>query len=135
MFENEKKETVKAGLKYLVFMHISVVFIILAFVIAAINSQSLDFTSFAQVLKMDSSLASLVFFLAFIGFGTKAGFFPFHNWLPEAHPAAPSHVSALMSAVMIKTGIYGILRVLSMIETPSQVVSYTVLVVSLITAL
>ena len=135
MFENEKKETVKAGLKYLVFMHISVIFIILAFVVSAINAQSLEFNSFAQVLKSDVGLANLVFILAFIGFGTKAGFFPFHNWLPEAHPAAPSHVSAVMSAVMIKTGIYGILRVLSMIETPSQAISYTVLVVSLITAL
>ncbi len=135
MFENEKKETVKAGLKYLVFMHISVVFIILAFVVCSITAQSLDFNSFAQILKTDSSLANLVFILAFIGFGTKAGFFPFHNWLPEAHPAAPSHVSALMSAVMIKTGIYGILRVLAMIETPTQLTSFIVLVVSLITAL
>jgi formate hydrogenlyase subunit 3/multisubunit Na+/H+ antiporter MnhD subunit len=58
-------------------------------------------------------LASVCFALAVVGFGTKAGIMPSHVWLPEAHPAAPSHVSALMSGVMIKTGIYGILRILA----------------------
>jgi len=135
LFENEKKETLRAGLKYLVFMHISVIFIILAFVVSAINAQSLDFNNFASILNSNVGLANLVFLLAFIGFGTKAGFFPAHNWLPDAHPAAPSHVSALMSAVMIKTGIYGILRVLSLIGTPSQTISFCVLVIALITSL
>ena len=135
LFENEKKETLKAGLKYLVFMHISVVFIILAFVISAINAQSLEFNNFSSVMNSNTGLANLVFLFAFIGFGTKSGFFPVHNWLPEAHPAAPSHVSALMSAVMIKTGIYGVLRVLSMIGTPSQTISFCVLIIALITAL
>ena len=53
-----------------------------------------------------------------IGFGTKAGFIPMHVWLPEAHPAAPSHVSAVMSGVMIKTGIYGLLRMLTLLGPP-----------------
>ena len=56
--------------------------------------------------------------LALIGFGTKAGFIPLHVWLPEAHPAAPSHVSAVMSAVMIKTGIYGLVRVMMLLGAP-----------------
>src|SRR5262249_41174174 len=60
----------------------------------------------------------VLFVLAVIGFGTKAGFMPFHVWLPEAHPAAPSHVSALMSGVMIKTGIYGLIRALELIGAP-----------------
>jgi hydrogenase-4 component B len=55
-------------------------------------------------------MATVLFLLFFFGFGSKAGVFPIHVWLPEAHPAAPSHVSALMSAVMIKTAIYGIIR-------------------------
>ena len=59
-----------------------------------------------------------MFLLALVGFGTKAGIVPLHVWLPEAHPAAPSHVSALMSGVMIKTGIYGIVRVLSFLGAP-----------------
>ena len=53
----------------------------------------------------------LVFVLAVVGFGSKAGLMPLHVWLPRAHPAAPSHVSALMSGVMIKMGVYGLLRI------------------------
>ena len=56
--------------------------------------------------------------LALVGFGSKAGMIPFHVWLPEAHPAAPSHVSAVMSGVMIKTGIYGLLRSLTFFGEP-----------------
>ncbi len=62
--------------------------------------------------------AAVLFLLALVGFGTKAGFMPLHVWLPEAHPAAPSHVSALMSGVMIKTGIYGLLRALTLLGPP-----------------
>src|SRR5262249_17937729 len=61
----------------------------------------------------------VLFLLALVGFGTKAGFMPLHVWLPEAHPAAPSHVSAIMSGVMIKTGIYGLLRVLISLGDPA----------------
>ena len=60
----------------------------------------------------------MLFVCAVIGFGTKAGFMPLHVWLPEAHPAAPSHVSAVMSGVMIKTGIYGLLRMLTFLRPP-----------------
>ena len=55
--------------------------------------------------------ATAAFLLAFAGFGAKAGIVPLHVWLPEAHPAAPSPVSALLSAVMLKTAIYGMVRV------------------------
>lgn len=135
IFESEKKEILKAGIKYLVFMHISVIFIILAFAILSIKSGSLDFQAFSQLLEHNAHLANIVFMLAFVGFGTKAGFVPFHNWLPDAHPSAPSHVSAVMSGVMIKTGIYGILRLLSLIVVPSKLVSFGVLGISLVTAL
>lgn len=135
IFESEKKEILKAGIKYLVFMHVSVLFIILAFVVAAINAGSLSFVDFVNVFQENVQIANLVFLLAFVGFGTKSGFVPFHNWLPDAHPAAPSHVSAVMSGVMIKTGIYGILRMLVLISLPSKLISYTVLAISLITAL
>lgn len=135
IFENEKKEILKAGIKYLVFMHISVIFIILAFALLSIKAGSFDFSSFRYVLENNQYLANIVFILAFIGFGTKSGFVPFHNWLPDAHPAAPSHVSAVMSGVMIKTGIYGILRILSLIVIPSKLISFGVLIISLATAL
>ena len=135
IFEGEKKEVISAGIKYLVYMHLSVIFIIAAFVLLNIQSNSLSFADFAAVLQNNANLANIVFLLAFTGFGIKAGFVPFHNWLPDAHPAAPSHVSGIMSGVMIKTGIYGILRVLLFVGTPSKLVSYTVLIISVISAL
>jgi len=135
IFENEKKDVLKAGIKYLVYMHVSVIFIIIAFAILSINAMSFDFSQFKAVLENNAVLANTVFILAFIGFGIKAGFFPFHNWLPDAHPAAPSHVSGIMSGVMIKTGIYGILRILSLISHPEAQIGYFVLIISVISAL
>ncbi len=135
IFEDNKKEVLNAGIKYLVYMHVSVIFIILAFVLLSLKSGNYDFSSFAEVLQNNAKFANLVFMFAFVGFGIKAGFVPFHNWLPEAHPAAPSHVSAVMSGVMIKTGIYGILRILSLILVPSISASYFVLIISVVTAL
>jgi hypothetical protein len=75
---------------------------------------SLDFDTFRE-----PASAGALFLLAVAGFGTKAGFVPFHVWLPEAHPAAPSHVSALLSGVMIKTGVYGLLRTLGFLGPPA----------------
>src|SRR5262249_8733896 len=60
---------------------------------------------------LSPAVRNMIFALAFVGFGSKAGLVPLHVWLPMAHPAAPSHVSALMSGVMIKMGVYGLLRV------------------------
>ncbi|MBI4586833.1 MAG: NADH-quinone oxidoreductase subunit H [Planctomycetes bacterium] len=85
-------------------------FLIGFFVLASAETGSLDFERLGAA--GDPWRAGILFLLALVGFGTKAGLMPFHIWLPEAHPAAPSHVSALMSAVMIKTGIYGLLRAL-----------------------
>ena len=135
IFEGQKKEVLSAGIKYLVYMHLSVVFIIAAFVLLNLQSNSLSFMDFATALQGKEALSNLVFLLAFVGFGIKAGFVPFHNWLPDAHPAAPSHVSGIMSGVMIKTGIYGILRTLLFVGTPSKMISYTVLVIAVISAL
>lgn len=135
IFENDKKEVLNAGVKYLIFMHISVLFLIIAFAILSIKAGSYDFNTFAQVLKENSTFADVIFMLFFIGFGIKAGFVPFHNWLPEAHPVAPSHISAIMSGVMIKTGIYGILRILSLTGTPSKFIAYFVLIISVISAI
>ena len=135
IFEHDKKEVLNSGVKYLVYMHISVIFIILFFALLTIASGSLDFSQFQQALAQNRDLANLIFVFGFIGFGIKAGFVPFHNWLPDAHPVAPSHVSAMMSGVMIKTGIYGILRALSFCSIPKIAVIYTILFVTVITAL
>lgn len=135
IFEDDKKEVLSAGIKYLIYMHISVIFIIAAFALMSVYSGSYDFVHFRDMFIQYPYLKDIVFILAFIGFGTKAGFFPVHNWLPDAHPAAPSHVSAVMSAIMIKTGIYGILRVLQIIGEPTAIIAYTILFISVITAL
>lgn len=135
IFESSKKEVLNAGIKYMVYMHISVIFIIAAFALANIHAGSFDFMDFHRVLSENKHLADIVFLLAFIGFGTKAGLVPFHNWLPDAHPAAPSHVSGIMSGVMIKTGIYGILRMLYVCGNPSKFTGYLILTISIVSAL
>ena len=70
----------------------------------------LAFDSFKDVAIIPQYVKDIAFVLAFVGFGTKAGMVPLHTWLPKAHPSAPSNVSALMSAVMLKIAIYGIVR-------------------------
>ncbi len=135
IFEGEKKEVISAGIKYLIYMHFSVIFITAMVVLLTNSANSLDFAEYAKVLHQNPHLANIAFVLGFIGFGIKAGFVPFHNWLPDAHPAAPTHVSGIMSGVMIKTGIYGILRIILMLGTPSKLVSYMVLIIAVISAL
>jgi len=112
-FEDEKETTRRAGWIYLVASHVGTAFLLVLFILLGRANGSLDFDRFSA-----SSGASLLFVVALLGFGTKAGFVPLHVWLPEAHPAAPSHVSAVMSAVMIKTGIYGLLRVMIFLGAP-----------------
>jgi len=135
IFESNRKEVLSAGINYLIYMHISVIFLIIGFIMLSLKSGSFDFNSFKSILESNQIFANGVFICLFIGFGIKAGFVPFHNWLPKAHPAAPSHISGIMSGVMIKTGIYGILRILTFISLPSEFISYFVLTISLITAL
>jgi formate hydrogenlyase subunit 3/multisubunit Na+/H+ antiporter MnhD subunit len=100
----------RAGLLYLVIAHIGALAILLAFGVLQLGQWNYTFAA-----MRDNSLspfwASAAFLLAMLGFGAKAGFLPLHVWLPEAHPATPSPVSALMSGVMLKTAVYGLLRV------------------------
>ena len=118
-FEHEKEEVRRAGWIYLIAAHIGVAALLAAFLLLGSQAGSLDFAAFEHLDTLTPSSANLVFILALIGFGTKAGLVPLHVWLPEAHPAAPSHVSALMSGVMIKMGIYGLLRFASFLGEPA----------------
>lgn len=113
-FEAERQETRRAALNYLVMMHIGFIFLVIGFVLVANVTGSANFTAIVEYFKVAKPLP--LFIIMFIGFGMKAGLFPMHIWLPEAHPAAPSHVSAIMSGVMIKTGIYGIMRLMQAID-------------------
>ena len=114
-FYDDRSEVRQAGFTYLVATHIGTAFLFALFIFMGMQAGSLDFAAFQAAPTGASFNASLLFVLALIGFGTKAGLMPLHVWLPEAHPAAPSHVSALMSGVMIKTGIYGIVRTLTLL--------------------
>ena len=116
MTDHKRAETRKAGLYYIIAAHVGTAALMAMFVILGHGSASMDFDAFTG--SSDRGMASVVFILAMAGFGSKAGFIPLHVWLPEAHPAAPSHVSALMSGVMIKMGIYGIIRVMGLIGPP-----------------
>ena len=112
VYDRNDNNNVKAGFLYLVMTHVGTAFIMLAFLLAYKFTGSFDFTVIAGAASAIPPLVkNSIFVLAVIGFGTKSGIIPFHIWLPDAHPAAPSHVSALMSGVMIKTGIYMMMRI------------------------
>lgn len=100
----------KAGFTYIVMTHIGTVFIISAFAFLG-HSSGWNFSNLAQSsLQLSPFARGLVFICALVGFGTKAGVVPLHVWLPQAHPAAPTNISAIMSGVMLKTAIYGMVR-------------------------
>jgi formate hydrogenlyase subunit 3/multisubunit Na+/H+ antiporter MnhD subunit len=119
-FEDEKESVCQAGWTYLVATHLGTAFLLALFILLGQPANTLDFSGFDTNRSLPATQTSLLFLLAVVGFGTKAGFMPLHVWLPEAHPAAPSHVSAVMSGVMIKTGIYGLLRVLTFLGPPPE---------------
>lgn len=107
VIEQEEKG-VKAGFMYLVMAHIGLVLIMVGYLYMAQQVGSFEFS--AMRTADFGAAAGAIFMLGFLGFGLKAGMIPFHSWLPLAHPAAPSHVSALMSGGMIKIGIFGIVK-------------------------
>ncbi len=110
--EHERPGVREAGLFYLIMTHVGTAFIILTFVIFSQETGSFSFEDFRHPdQRLPEGLRSIAFFTALIGFGAKAGIVPLHVWLPYAHPAAPSHISALMSGVMIKTAVYALIRV------------------------
>jgi formate hydrogenlyase subunit 3/multisubunit Na+/H+ antiporter MnhD subunit len=119
-FEREKASVREAGWIYLVATHLGTAFLLPFFLILGQRANSLEFNAIGMAgFALPTSVAGACFVFAVVGFGTKAGFMPLHVWLPEAHPAAPSHVSAVMSGVMIKTGIYGLMRALSLLGEPA----------------
>lgn len=108
IFESEHTEYRKAGILYLIMTHIATAFLLTGFMM--IYSYTGSFDLFGSSAAIPEAAKNVIFILLLIGFGTKAGVIPFHIWLPHAYHAAPSNVSALMSGIMTKTAIYGILR-------------------------
>ena len=113
-------------------MHISFIFILAAFLYIQSKTGILGFEGLVRFLALQNGKIPILIFFA--GFGIKAGFVPFHTWLPEAHPAAPSHVSGIMSGVMIKMGIYGILRVITYMKGDFLVPGVIMLAIALLSA-
>ena len=136
-FEHEKEETRGAAVVYLIMSHAGTVMILAAFLLLAAFAGNADFAAFHLLAtKLPPAEQGAVFLLFFAGFGVKAGIVPLHIWLPDAHPVAPSNVSALMSGIVIKCGIYGMARVFFDFYGPPQLWTGTVvLAVGVVTAL
>ncbi len=117
-FRDDGAEVRRAGRTYLIATHVGTAFLLILFLMLGGSSGSLDFDQFAAGASRPAGAAGALFLLAVVGFGVKAGFMPLHVWLPEAHPAAPSHVSAILSGVMIKLGIYGLVRTIGYLGPP-----------------
>ena len=124
LFDWEKPDVRDAGIRYLLFTQAGALCIFAAFGVLFSASGSL---SFEQLGHVPHGVKMVAFFLALAGFGSKAGIMPLHIWLPHAHPAAPSHVSALMSGVMIKMGVYGLLRFFFLLGDSSPVIARSLL--------
>lgn len=134
IFEHQKSETIKAGINYLIQSHVCILFLTLGFMLMKVRTGSFDFLAINEYSSTQSGLAGLgVFIIFFAGFAVKAGFVPFHTWLPLAHPAAPAHISGIMSGVIIKIGIYGILRFILLVQTDMVAVGYFIISISVIT--
>ncbi|MFI4939020.1 MAG: hydrogenase 4 subunit B [Burkholderiales bacterium] len=103
-------EVRRAGFLYLLITHVGALALLLCFGLLQANTGDYTFANMRHQ-QLDGFWASIAFFLALFGFGAKAGIMPLHIWLPEAHPAAPSPISALMSGFVLKAGVYGVLRV------------------------
>jgi formate hydrogenlyase subunit 3/multisubunit Na+/H+ antiporter MnhD subunit len=133
IFDHNNPKSIKAGINYLVQMHISVVFLTVGFLWVYFKTGSFSFDAFNNFFGANTNIWLFVIF--FVGFGFKAGFIPFHSWLPHAHPAAPSHVSGVMSGVIVKLGIYGIIRVISFLKSDYLLLGEIVITISVLTGL
>lgn len=130
--DDEDESVRRAGWTYLVATHLGTAFLMFFFILLGRQCSGFDLVS---PVALSGPMASGAFLLALVGFGTKAGLVPMHVWLPEAHPAAPSHVSAVMSGVMIKTGIYGLMRAISVLGAPPAWWGWCLLVLGILSGL
>ncbi|MFL5407599.1 MAG: proton-conducting transporter membrane subunit, partial [Myxococcales bacterium] len=124
-----------AGFNYLVSTHIGLFFLLAAFMVMHSQTGSMEFQAFGAFLRTPGPLRNVTFLLLVTSFGLKSAFFPFHTWLPRAHSAAPAHVSALMSGVIHKAGLFGLLRVTLLLGTPEPWMGWYVLGFSALSAL
>ena len=133
--EHQKEEVRKAGKLYLLCTHTGSLCLLTGFAFLWKNAGSFEFSALLAAKPLSMLERTSVFWLFLIGFGMKAGFWPLHIWLQEAHPAAPSHASAAMSGIMIEMGLYGLLRFFSILGPVSISTSVFLMVLGLFTAL
>jgi hydrogenase-4 component B len=133
MFDYTNPRVIKAGVNYLVQMHLSVLFLTVGFLWVYAKTGTFDFKGIGAF--FNSGINIWLFLIFFGGFGIKAGFIGLHTWLPEAHPAAPSHVSGVMSGVIVKMGIYGIFRIITFLKSDFLILGDLILTVSILTGL
>jgi hydrogenase-4 component B len=133
ILEYDRKPTLVAGINYLVQMHIGVSLLMVAVSVVYAQTHSLHFNALETFFKANSNYP--VFLLFFIGFGLKAGLVPFHSWMPRLYRVAPAHILAVMSGVMVKIGLYGILRVLTYVKQDFNSIGVTILIVGTISVL
>ena len=132
IFESWKEEVVKASINFFIQSHLSVILLTVGFLMMSAKTGSFDFESMRALSAQEATPA---YILLFLGFAVKAGLLPFHTWLPHAHPAAPAHISGVMSGVIIKIGIFGMLRMLSFTQVQYASVGYLVLTMAAISGL
>lgn len=112
VYEHKKEDNIKSGVMYFIMTHISGFFLMIMFAFLYKYTGSINFEDFQRLsYGLTVTQKNIIFILALLGFGAKAGFIPLHAWLSKAHPSAPSNASALMSGVMLKVSIYGFIRV------------------------
>lgn len=116
-----------AGFNYIVSTHVGLFVLVAAFMLLHSKTDSMDFAAFGAFLARPSKSRATIFLLLGVAFALKSAFFPFHTWLPRAHSAAPAHVSALMSGVIHKAGLFGFLRFTLLMGRPDEWMGWTVL--------
>jgi hydrogenase-4 component B len=125
-----------AGFNYLVSTHVGLIFLVAAVMILYTHSQSWFLDDFGDWMQQNpGALRNGVFLLLVTSFGLKSAFFPFHSWLPRAHAAAPAHVSALMSGVIHKAGLYALVRFLLLLGKPDEWMGWFLIAFSVTSAL
>jgi hydrogenase-4 component B len=123
-----------AGFNYLVSTHVGLFVLVAAFMLLHSEARSMDFADFGKFLRHPGPLRGTIFLLLGVSFALKSAFFPFHTWLPRAHSAAPAHVSALMSGVIHKAGLFAFLRFTLLMGKPEEWMGWSVLCFGLLSA-
>jgi formate hydrogenlyase subunit 3/multisubunit Na+/H+ antiporter MnhD subunit len=133
IFDHTNTRVLQAGINYMVQMHLSVVFLTIGFIWVYFKTGTWDFKGIETYFSSFPNMG--LFMVFFVGFGLKAGFIGLHTWLPHAHPAAPSHVSGVMSGVIVKLGIFGIFRMISFLKADFLILGEMLIGISLVTGL